>query len=91
MAFHGPHIWSFSNSSNLWKVYTCIPYLELSNALLLLAKLLLEGESWTLHLYIYHKLYVLGEMPTPTVNINKFKAYSYSHSKHKQVTTPAQC
>ena len=42
MAFHGPHICSFSNSSNLWYAY---PTFELFNAVLLLAKLLLESEN----------------------------------------------
>jgi len=59
-AFHGPHIRSFSNSSNLWYVHMhtlpsqffqfmvsahAYPTFELSNAAPLLAKRLVESES----------------------------------------------
>ena len=45
--FHGLHIRSFSNSFDLWQAHMhTYPTFELSNAVLSLAKLLLESESW---------------------------------------------
>jgi len=46
MAFHSPHICFFSNSSYLRKVHIHTPPANSLMLLLLLAKLLLESESW---------------------------------------------